>query len=76
MAVASNRPAAQPAAVRRASVEPAAEMPDLYIVKGGVSENERIVLEGIRKVKDNDKLEEYEYLDPKVVIPHLKVYVE
>ena len=28
MAVASNRPAAQPAAVRRASVEPAAEMPD------------------------------------------------
>src|SRR5215470_13628843 len=28
MAVASNRPAAQPAAVRRASVEPAAELPD------------------------------------------------
>src|SRR5262249_42862910 len=28
MAVASNRPAAQPAAVRRASVEPAAQMPD------------------------------------------------
>src|SRR5215475_11005816 len=28
MAVASNRPAAQPAAVRRASVEPVAEMPD------------------------------------------------
>jgi len=53
-----------------------AEMPDLYIIKDGVAENERIVLEGIRKVKDNDKLEEYEYLDPKIVIPHLKVYVE
>ncbi len=53
-----------------------AEMPDLYIIRSGVAENERIVLEGIRKVKDNDKLEEYEYLDPKIVIPHLKVYVE
>lgn len=54
----------------------AAEMPDLYIIKEGLSENERIVLEGIRKVKDNDKLESYEYHNPKTVIPHLKVYVE
>jgi membrane fusion protein (multidrug efflux system) len=54
----------------------AAEMPDLYVIKEGLSENERIVLEGIRKVKENDKLEEYEYLDPKIVIPHLNVYVE
>jgi len=53
-----------------------AEMPDLYIVKEGLSENERIVLEGIRKVRDKDKIAEYNYLDPKVVIPNLKVYVE
>jgi membrane fusion protein, multidrug efflux system len=53
-----------------------AEMPDLYIIKEGLSENERIVLEGIRKVRDKDKIAEYEYLDPKVVIPHLNVYVE
>jgi len=53
-----------------------AEMPDLYILKGGLGEHERIVLEGIRKIKDNEKIGEYEYLDPKVVIPHLKVYVE
>jgi membrane fusion protein (multidrug efflux system) len=51
-------------------------MPDLYAIKDGLTEHERIVLEGIRKVKDNDKLAEYEYHDPKVVIPHLKVYVE
>jgi len=54
----------------------AAEMPDLYIIKEGLSENDRIVLEGIRKVKDLDTIDEFEYLDPKVVIPHLKVYVE
>ncbi len=54
----------------------AAEMPDLYMIKEGLSDNEMIVLEGIRKVKDKEKIEEFEYLDPKVVIPHLKVYVE
>jgi membrane fusion protein (multidrug efflux system) len=51
------------------------EMPDLYIIKDGLNENERIILEGIRKVKDNDKIH-YEYEDPKKVIPNLKVYVE
>ncbi|HEV8515550.1 MAG TPA: efflux RND transporter periplasmic adaptor subunit [Cyclobacteriaceae bacterium] len=62
--------------VHQKEISIAAEMPDLYIINNGLSENERIVLEGIRKVKDNDKLKEYEYHDPKTVIPHLKVYVE
>jgi membrane fusion protein (multidrug efflux system) len=53
----------------------ASEMPDLYIIKDGLNENERIMLEGIRKVKDNDKID-YEYEDPKTVLPKLKVYVE
>ncbi len=53
----------------------ASEMPDLYIVKDGLNENERILLEGIRKVKDNDKID-YDYEDPKTVLPKLKVYVE
>ena len=62
--------------VHQREIAIAAEMPDLYIIKEGLTENERIVLEGIRKVKDGDKLEEFEYHDPKVVIAHLKVYVE
>ncbi len=53
----------------------ASEMPDLYVIGAGVSENERIMLEGIRKVKDGDKIT-YEYEDPKTVLPKLKVYVE
>jgi membrane fusion protein (multidrug efflux system) len=53
-----------------------AEMPDLYVVKEGLSENDKIILEGIRKVHDQAKIEHYEYHDPKVVIPNLKVYVE
>ena len=51
------------------------ELPDLYIIKEGVSENERILLEGIRKVKDNDKIT-YTYEAPETVLPKLKVYVE
>lgn len=53
----------------------AAEMPDLYIVKGGLQEGDKILLEGLRKVRDGDKIK-YEYQDPKEVIPHLKVYAE
>jgi len=53
-----------------------AEMPDLYIIREGLLVDERIILEGIRKVKDKDKVAEYEYIDPKLVIAHLNVYVE
>lgn len=53
----------------------AAEMPDLYVIKGGLGEQERILLEGLRKVKDNDKIA-FEYHEPKNVIAHLRVYAE
>jgi len=53
----------------------ASEMPDLYVVKDGVKDNEKIMLEGIRKVKDGDKIV-FKYEDPKTVLPKLKVYVE
>ena len=61
--------------VRQREITIASEMPDLYVVKGGLNENERIMLEGIRKVKDGDKIE-YEYQNPKEVISRLRVYVE
>ncbi len=61
--------------VRQKEINVASEMPDIYILKDGVKENERILLEGIRKVKDGDKIT-YEYEDPQSVIPKLGVYVE
>lgn len=54
----------------------AAELPDLYILSSGITESDRIMLEGIRKVRDNEKIAEYKYEDPKTVLPRLKVYVE
>jgi len=62
--------------IQQREITIADEMPDLYIIKEGITENDRIVLEGIRKVHDKVKIGEYEYVDPKVVIPNLKVYVE
>lgn len=53
----------------------ASEMPDLYVIKEGLTAQDRILLEGIRKVKDNDKIE-YEYEAPNKVLSHLKIYVE
>jgi membrane fusion protein, multidrug efflux system len=61
--------------VHAREVSIASEMPDLYVIKSGLNENEKILLEGIRKVKDNDKIQ-YKYEDPNTVIPNLKVYVE
>lgn len=61
--------------VRQKEITIAAELPDIYVISEGVNANERIILEGIRKVKDGDKIE-YTYEDPKTVLSHLSVYVE
>jgi membrane fusion protein (multidrug efflux system) len=61
--------------VHQREISIAASMPDLYVVKGGLQPGDRIMLEGIRKVRDGDKIE-FEFQDPAEVIKHLKVYTE
>ena len=56
-------------------IDIAAEMPDLYIIKSGITENDKILLEGMRKVKDGDQIK-FEYEDPKTVMNHLKLASE
>jgi membrane fusion protein, multidrug efflux system len=51
------------------------EIPDLYVVQSGLSQNDRILLEGIQKVKDDDKIS-YEYAAPQEVISHLRLKAE
>lgn len=51
------------------------EIPDLYVIKEGLSTNDKILLEGIRKVKEGDRIS-YKYNDPKQVISHLKLHAE
>ena len=51
------------------------EMPDLYVVKSGLSSTDKILLEGVQKVKDDDKIK-YDYLKPEEVLAHLKLKAE
>jgi membrane fusion protein (multidrug efflux system) len=52
-----------------------AEMEDLFIVTSGLREDDKILLEGIRKVKDGDEIS-YTKEDPRKVISSLKVHAE
>jgi len=61
--------------VHQREVTIGAEMPDLYAIRSGLSANDKILLEGLRKVKDGDRIS-YAYQAPKQVIAHLKVYSE
>lgn len=51
------------------------QMPDLYVIEKGLSEGDKILLEGVQKVKDDDKIE-FEYQAPKEVISHLRLRTE
>ncbi|OCB70122.1 efflux transporter periplasmic adaptor subunit [Flavobacterium piscis] len=51
------------------------EIPDLYVIKTGLTENDKILLEGVQKVKENDKIK-FEYQAPQTVINHLRVKAE
>ncbi|MBN8785200.1 MAG: efflux transporter periplasmic adaptor subunit [Sphingobacteriales bacterium SCN 48-20] len=53
----------------------AAKMPDLYVVSGGLSPDDKILLEGVQKVKDDDKVE-YDFEKPQEVIAHLRLKAE
>ncbi len=51
------------------------DLPDLYIVSSGLLEGDRILLEGVQKVKDGDKIQ-YEYVAPESVISQLRLKAE
>lgn len=51
------------------------ELPDLFILEKGLSENDKIILDGIRMVKDGDVIQT-EFIEPKSVIGNLSLYAE
>jgi len=48
------------------------ELPNLYVVGSGLSVNDKILLEGVQNVKDDDTIES-KYVDPKQVIGSLQL---
>jgi len=61
--------------VRSRNISIDGEMPDLYVVGNSLSENDRILLEGVQKVKDDDKIA-CEFVAPKEVISRLQLKAE
>lgn len=51
------------------------ELPHLYVVRKGLREGEKILLEGLRKVRDKDKIS-YNYVDPNSAMSQLELYAE
>jgi membrane fusion protein, multidrug efflux system len=52
-----------------------AELPDLYVVGSGLNANERILIEGIRRVRENDIID-FDFQEPKHFMANLRVYAE
>ena len=47
------------------------ELEDIFVIKGGLAVDDRIVLEGIRQVRDGEKVE-YEFRQPELVLANQK----
>ena len=52
-----------------------AELPHLFVVQSGLAENDKILLDGLRLVKENDKIS-YEFVAPLNAITNLELYAE
>jgi len=52
-----------------------AELPHIFVVKSGLKETDKILLEGLRQVKENEKIHS-KFVKPDSVISHLNLYAE
>lgn len=52
-----------------------AELPHIYVVTEGLSENDKILLEGLRKVREKDKIA-YTFVKPISAMSQLELYAE
>lgn len=57
------------------NIKVAYELPDLYVVGSGISKGDQILLEGVQKVKDDQKVKT-KFQDPKKVLQSLKLKAE
>lgn len=57
------------------NIKVAYELPDLYVVSSGISKGDQILLEGVQKVKDDQKVK-IKFQDPKKVLQSLKLKAE
>lgn len=61
--------------VRSREIMITGEVPDLYVVQSGLSADDRILFEGVQKVKEDDKIT-YKYQQPEEIMSHLRFKAE
>ncbi|AWH84033.1 efflux RND transporter periplasmic adaptor subunit [Flavobacterium album] len=61
--------------VKSREITIAAELPHIFIVKEGLTTGDKILLEGLRLVKENEKIK-YKLEKPEYVLSHLELYAE
>ena len=61
--------------VRSREIAVRGELPDIYVIESGLSAGDKILLEGVQKVKDNDTIK-YTYEKPEDIMSHLRLKSE
>jgi len=61
--------------VRSREITLTSEMPHIFVVKSGLTVNDKILLEGLRQVKENEKIK-YTFVKPAKVLSNLELYAE
>lgn len=61
--------------IRSREITLAAELPHIFVVSSGLSKDDKILLEGLRQVRENEKIH-YKLVQPDSVISHLSLHAE
>ena len=61
--------------IRSREITIEAELPNIFVVKSGLSKTDKILLEGLRQVKENEKIHS-KFVQPDSVISNLNLYAE
>jgi membrane fusion protein (multidrug efflux system) len=61
--------------IRSREITIAAELPHIFVVSAGLKKEDKILLEGLRQVHENEKIQ-YKFLQPDSVMSHLNLYAE
>jgi membrane fusion protein (multidrug efflux system) len=61
--------------IRSREITIAAEMPHIYAVQGGLAKDDKILLEGLRLVRENEKIH-YTFVQPDSAMSQLELYAE
>ena len=61
--------------IQSREIKVGSEIPHLYAVTQGLDESDKILLEGLRLVRENDEIA-YDFVEPNAALSHLNLYAE